>query len=150
MSQDVIKWLNEIKSLQEKLAYMQEDRDAALATATQWRQLYNTEAEQRRNDQQQSRQAIAQLNQQLEDFQSSRQSHQSVKADTIRQEIASIDDLAILKTKLSEALQECDRLASEVQVLTEKLQQEQLNHENTRHSLTMALGDAIDLLSNKE
>lgn len=149
MSQDVIKWLNEIKNLQEKLAYMQEDRDAALATATQWRQLYNTEAEQRRNDQQQSQQAIAQLNQQLEALQNPAQSHQSVKADTIRQEIASIDDLAVLKTKLSEALQECDRLASELKVLKEKLQQEQLNHENTRHSLTMALGDAIDLLSNK-
>ncbi len=149
MSQDVIKWLNEIKSLQEKLAYMQEDRDAALATATQWRQLYNTEAEQRRNDQQQSQRAIAQFHRQLEDLQNPAQSHQSVKADTIRQEIASIDDLDLLKTKLSEALQECDRLASEVQVLTEKLQQEQLNHENTRHSLTMALGDAIDLLSNK-
>ena len=50
MSQDVRQWLDEIKRLQQQLTEVSRDRDDAGESATQWRQLYNTEAEQRRND----------------------------------------------------------------------------------------------------
>ena len=69
MSQDVRQWLDEIKRLQQQLTEMTRDRDEAGESAAQWRQLYNTEAEQRRNDAKLTQQSIAYLELQIEESQ---------------------------------------------------------------------------------
>ena len=64
MNQDFTQqWLTEIQELREQMAALQSDRDTAWESAQKWRQLYNTEAEQRRTDAQLSQQAIASLRQ---------------------------------------------------------------------------------------
>ena len=61
MTQDIRQWLNEIKALQQQLTEVVRDREAALESAAQWRQLYNTEAQQRRAEAKLNQQTIAAL-----------------------------------------------------------------------------------------
>ncbi len=69
MAQDVRQWLDEIKRLQQQLTEASRDRDEASESAAQWRQLYNTEAEQRRNDVKLTQQTIANLEAQIQQLQ---------------------------------------------------------------------------------
>jgi multidrug resistance efflux pump len=50
MTQDVSRWLAEIRTLQQQLAAARQERDQAYASASNWRQLYDAEAQQRRTD----------------------------------------------------------------------------------------------------
>lgn len=141
MSYDIQQWIAEIKSLQQQLADMQRDRDAAIESTANWRQLYNTEAQQRRDETVRNHQAIAAL---------------KAEIDQLRQEVAGIDKLSSpaaisaaveqiqtveeLQAKLIEVLTERDRLA-------EALKDERIAHDQTREKLTTALGDAVDVLT---
>lgn len=143
MNQDLTQqWLTEIQVIKEQMAGLQHERDAAWESAQKWRQLYNTEAEQRRTDTQLSQQAIASLKADLHKL-------QGVEVETlaagtsvtaIQQEIEQIKSVEDLQAKLIAVIKERDRLL-------QALKTEQDNHAQTRNSLTTALGDAIDSLT---
>ncbi|AUB39252.1 hypothetical protein COO91_05244 [Nostoc flagelliforme CCNUN1] len=143
MNQDLTQeWLSEIQTLKEQMAGLQSDRDAAWESAQKWRQLYNTEAEQRRTDAQLAQQAIASLKAELHKLQGLEM--ETLAAGTpvtaIQQEIEQLKSVEELQTKLIAVIKERDRLL-------QALKTEQDNHAQTRNSLTTALGDAIDSLT---
>ena len=149
MAQDVRQWLDEIKRLQQQLTEVSRDRDEAGESAAQWRQLYNTEAEQRRNDAKLTQQSIASLQRQIEQLQRfSPIVPEEDDAGVARQEeVAQLQTVGELKAKLAEVLQERDRAIEQVKQLTQALKQEQARHAETSKNLTSALGDAVDLLT---
>jgi hydroxypyruvate isomerase len=61
MSQEVVQWLNEIKDLQQQISQLQVALAESEASGDKWRQLYETEAQQRRQDLQQAQQQMAAL-----------------------------------------------------------------------------------------
>ncbi len=140
MSQDLTtQWLSEIQSLKQQMVELQRDRDAAWESAQKWRKLYNTEAEQRRTDTQLSQQAIASLKAELQKLQGldTDALPDAIAATAIQQEVAQLQSVEDLKTKLVTVIKERDRLL-------QALKTEQDNHAQTRNNLTTALGDAID------
>ena len=143
MNQDLTQeWLTEIQTIKEQMARLQSDRDAAWESAQKWRQLYNTEAEQRRTDAQLSQQAIASLKAELHKLKGFEM--ETLAAGTpvtaIQQEIEQLKSVEELQAKLISVIKERDRLL-------QALKTEQDNHAQTRNSLTTALGDAIDSLT---
>jgi hypothetical protein len=143
MEQDLTQqWLTEIQILKQQLADAERDRNSAWESAEKWRKLYNTEAEQRRSDALLSQQAIASLKTELQKIKGIDET-KLPDADTntnIKAEIAVIDSIPELQTKLIAATKERDRLMN-------ALKSEQESHSLTRKSLTTALGDAIDSLT---
>ncbi|MCC5665572.1 hypothetical protein LC653_16995 [Nostoc sp. CHAB 5784] len=135
-------WLTEIQTLKEQMAGLQGDRDTAWESAQKWRQLYNTEAEQRRTDTQLAQQAIASLKADLHKL--SCLAIEALAAGTpvtaIQQEIEQLKSVEELQAKLIAVIKERDRLLQALKI-------EQDNHAQTRNSLTTALGDAIDSLT---
>ncbi|MEH2339400.1 hypothetical protein [Nostoc sp.] len=143
MNQDLTQqWLTEIQVLKEQMAGLQGDRDAAWESAQKWRQLYNTEAEQRRTDAQLSQQAIASLKSDLYKLQGLEV--KTLAAETpvtaIQEEIEQLKSVEDLQAKLIAVIKERDRLL-------QAFKTEQDNHAQIRNSLTTALGDAIDSLT---
>ncbi|MDZ8104631.1 MAG: hypothetical protein RM338_03285 [Nostoc sp. DedQUE12a] len=134
-------WLAEIQTLKQQMLELQQERDAAWESAQKWRQLYNTEAEQRRTDAQLSQQAIASLKADLHKLQGIETGTLPTTPVTeIQEEIAQLQSVEELQVLLSAAIKERDRLL-------QALKAEQDNHAQTRKSLTTALGDAIDSLT---
>ena len=142
MNQDLTQqWLTEIQVLKEQMAGLQHDRNAAWESAQKWRQIYNTEAEQRRTDAQLSQQAIASLKadiHKLQGFEVEMATGTPVTAN--QQEIEQLKSVEDLQAKLIAVIKERDRLL-------QALKTEQDNHAQTRNNLTTALGDAIDSLT---
>lgn len=66
MSQEVVQWLNEIKDLKLQITQLQVELANSEASGDKWRQLYETEAQQRRQDAQQAQQQIADLQAQIQ------------------------------------------------------------------------------------
>ncbi len=144
MTQDVTQWLEEIKTLQQRLAAAQEEREAAYASAINWQRLYETEAQQRRSEARTARQTIAALQQEINQLKGEFPSISGESAPSAAQ--ALVDSLTTeseLRSRLLQALQECDRL-------TQALQTEQADHAQTRKNLTTALGDAIATLAKEQ
>jgi hypothetical protein len=142
MTQEVKQWLTEIKLLQEKVIAAQQERDEAYASAVNWRNLYETEAKQRRAEANLAQQAIDSLNHKLQLLQMMPQSSEP-EADllaTIKAEVEPLQNPAELQGFLVRALAECDRL-------TRSLKAEQAAHAQTRKDLTSALGDTMNLLA---
>ncbi|NJR23728.1 MAG: hypothetical protein HC786_17015 [Richelia sp. CSU_2_1] len=149
MSQDIKQWLDEIKRLQQQLAEVSRDLEEAGESAAQWRQLYNNEAEQRRNDTKLAQQTIDSLKAQLEQLLNvSVDAFADREAEIARlQEVEQLQTAGELKTKLAEVLEERDRAIEQVKQLAQALKQEEARHAETRQNLTSALGDAVDLLA---
>ncbi|MBW4494093.1 MAG: hypothetical protein KME26_13590 [Oscillatoria princeps RMCB-10] len=148
MSQNFSQWLEEIKTLQQQLAEREQERDAANASADRWRELYNTEAQQRRTEAKQAQQTIESLKaeiQRLEEEAARAKEDDAGSLSAIEQELGRLGSgeltakLAKLLSSRLEALQEVDRLAL-------ALKDEQAAHAKTRQSLTTALGDTMDRL----
>jgi chromosome segregation ATPase len=152
MNQDIRQWLNEIKSLQQQLADVVRDREAALESAAQWRQLYNTEAQQRRTEAKLNQQTIASLQAQIQKLQSFSPSipDETNVLNLHQQQVEELQTIEEVKMKLVEVFLERDRAREEINHLASALKQEQTRHSETRKSLTTALGDAVDLLSNSQ
>jgi len=152
MAQDVRQWLNEIKALQQQLAEITRDREAALESAAQWRQLYNTEAQQRRTEAKLNQQTIASLQAQIQKLQNFSPSipDETKIISLHQQQVEELQTLEEIKIKLVEVLLERDRAREEINHLASALKQEQTRHSETRKNLTTALGDAVDLLSNTQ
>ncbi|WP_416666350.1 hypothetical protein [Egbenema bharatensis] len=141
MTQDVKQWLTEIKLLQQKVADAQQEREEAYASAANWRNLYETEAKQRRAEVNLAQQTIESLTAKLQELQTLPSSEpQGEVVETIQAEVEQLQDVEALKEFLIRALSECDRL-------TRALTAEQLSHAQTRKELTSALGDTMDLLT---
>ena len=149
MAQDVRQWLDEIKRLQQQLTEMTRDRDEAGESAAQWRQLYNTEAEQRRNDAKLTQQSVANLEAQIEESQnfSPNVSENGEAGIARQQEVEQLQTDGELKAKLVAVLEERDRAFEQIKQLTQALKQEESRHAETSKNLTSALGDAVDLLT---
>ncbi|MBW4508135.1 MAG: hypothetical protein KME64_16715 [Scytonematopsis contorta HA4267-MV1] len=143
MSQDLTQqWLDEIKTLKQQIVQLQQDKDAAWTSAEKWRQLYNTESEQRRTDAQMAQQTITSLKTEIQRLQGIDEPtlNDASTTDAIQQQVAQFASLEELQTKLVAFIKERDRLQL-------ALKTEQENHAATRNSLTTALGDAIDSLT---
>jgi len=143
MSNDVRQWLTQIKELKQQLADTIRDRDAADESAANWRQLYNTEAQQRRTEARLAQQELENLKAQIWELQGEGAKLPSDTAEAtsvIEEELNKLQTVAELRTKLKEVMLECDRLA-------EALKTEQTNHAQTRKSLTAVIGDTIDQLA---
>ncbi|MEH2160156.1 MAG: hypothetical protein V7K38_03715 [Nostoc sp.] len=143
MNQDFTQqWLTEIQELREQMATLQSDRNTAWESTQKWRQLYNTEAEQRRTDAQLSQQAIASLKADLHKLRGFEVETLAAETSvtTIQKEIEQLKSVEELQAKLIAVIKERDRLL-------QALKTEQDNHAQTRNSLTTALGDAIDRLT---
>lgn len=141
MSQDVRQWLTEIKSLQQKLAAIQQERDEAYASAANWRNLYETEAKQRRIDITLAQQSIDSLKVEVQQMRELPSANED--ADTlafIQQEVNQMQGSEELRLALVRALVECDRISH-------SLKAEQVAHGQTRKALTTALSDTVDLLA---
>lgn len=152
MNYDVTQWLKEIESLQQQLAEARHERTEAESTAEHWRQLYNTEAQQRREDAKTAQAEIDRLQTQLRQMQDRPYLSESNLVDAAQQEVERLP-ADQLRPKLIDRSIECDRLRQEVSQLTAALQTEQENHAKTRTELTTALGDTVSLLTkskNKE
>jgi chromosome segregation ATPase len=141
MSHEVKQWLAEIKALQQKVAEVVQERDEAYASASNWRNLYETEAKQRRMEAHLSRQTIESLKAELQELKSAESDRLDPERQTVRiqAEVSQMSSVQELQLRLMQTLQDCDRL-------TQALQAEQMAHAETRKSLTSALGDAIDQL----
>jgi hypothetical protein len=143
MSDEVVKWLGEIRSLKEQSIKLQQERDQLKESEANWRNLYATEAQQRRTDAKLAQQQLEQLKSQLSELTLTRQikkSNSSKAKIILEEELNGLDTLEALKEKLLEVMQERDDLR-------ETLQQEQENHEQTRKSLTAVIGETVDQLA---
>lgn len=146
MTGDVSQWLEEIKSLKQQLAELQQELQKAHGSTDRWRELYNKEAQQRRSEVQQHQAAIARLRSQLEGMQGkSADVSSGSTASQLESELSQLDDEG-LKAKLIELLRDRDRAMQEVSRLGDALEAEKVAHEQTRASLTSALGDTVELL----
>lgn len=134
MSQEVVGWLKEVKDLQQQVKTLKAAEQAAHASTDNWRKRYETEAEQRRDETQAMQKTIAELRTELD-----RLKNQSYTSD-IDPEIAQLQTVAELQTRLTEVWRDRNQLA-------QALQAEQLSHAQTRKNLTTALGDTVDMLS---
>lgn len=145
MNQDVTQWLEEIEALKHQLAEAQRDRDESNASAANWRQLYTTEAKQRRTDNRLAQQTIEGIREELQRMKggpigpADEETARSA-AEMMADRLQNIDEL---RQQLVEAVMERDRLI-------QALKQEQTNHAETRKNLTIALGDAIDRLAKEQ
>ncbi|MEO1094466.1 MAG: hypothetical protein AAFX01_06155 [Cyanobacteria bacterium J06638_28] len=140
MTQDITRWLTEIRTLQQQLAASRQERDQAYKSASNWRQLYDAEAKQRRDEVEQLQLTVNSLRAELQALQS-----QVAQAPVIEleQALATESDLNTvegLRTELVKALQQCDRLQK-------ALNSERQEHAETRQALTTALGEAIEALA---
>ncbi len=140
MSNDVTQWLAEIRSLQDQLVEAHRDRDAAYESAANWRRLYETEAQQRRIDARLAEEALQALRQQMQSPEPTPDLSGDVVPITLKVEVERLQTVPELQSRLLQTLMERDRLSQD-------LKTEQAEHAQTRKSLTMALGDAIDTLA---
>ena len=138
MSQNVSQWLAEIQSLQRQVSELQQEREQAYASVDNWRQLYESEAQQRRRDAAAQTKKIEQLQQAVAELrlaQTASDRGGSAEATSIREN----HSVKQLRAELTATKQQCARLKA-------LLEEEQMHHEQTRESLTAALGDAVNLL----
>ena len=143
MVNDVSQWLAEIQSLRQQLQTLGQERDQAYASAANWRRLYESEAEQRRNDSERSQLQIRALANELDGFQRSPAIGGGDTPQDLQQVLAQVNQIESsdqLRSQLAEALILCDQLSND-------LKAEQVAHEETRQNLTTALGDTIDLIA---
>jgi hypothetical protein len=107
-------WLGEIQSLKQQMIQLQRERDEAWESSQKWRQLYNTEAEQRRAEARMHQQAIATLKTELQKFQGI---NYETLAETntrtaIEQEISQLGSLEELQEKVITLTQERESLVT--------------------------------------
>ncbi|MEA5462666.1 hypothetical protein [Leptothoe sp. PORK10 BA2] len=144
MVNEVSQWLAEIQTLQQQLQLLSQERDQAYASAANWRRLYESESEQRRNDSERSQTRIRALANQLTMFQQAPVNGEaSADLAQVLADVNQVESVDALRSQLTDALTLCDQLSN-------ALKAEQAAHEETRHSLTTALGDTIDLLAKEQ
>jgi DNA repair exonuclease SbcCD ATPase subunit len=143
MSDSVVQWLAEIRTLREQLANIQKERDEAQTNEANWRERYNTEASQRRNEAKLAQEQIEKLQLELDQLKNrnklTRLGNQEVESD-FEGELAGLSTLEDFHGKLIEVIKERDRALQALIV-------EKENHEQTHRSLTAVIGETIDQLA---
>ena len=149
---NVTQWLAEVRSLQHQVKMLQQEREEAYNSANNWRKLYESEAQQRRKDDAAHRSKLEKLQQTSPNSSpnvssthpaeflhgSSHPLEAELEAEIVT--IKGIQSVQMLQAQLIAAKKQCHQLK-------QKLEAEQAEHEQTRESLTAALGDAVDLLA---
>ncbi|WP_031294244.1 hypothetical protein [Leptolyngbya sp. Heron Island J] len=141
MVNEVSQWLAEIQALQQQLKVLGQERDQAYASAANWRRLYESESEQRRHDSERSQTRIRALANELEVFkQTPAAGEVSRDLEQVLDQVNQVESIDELRSQLINALTLCEQISN-------ALKAEQTAHQETRQSLTTALGDTIDLLA---
>lgn len=143
MTQEITRWLAEIRTLQQQLAGARQERDQAYKSAGNWRQLYDAEAKQRREETEPLQLTVKTLRTELAALQARQAAPDDVSQILNTEGDLDLESVEGLRTQLVKALQQCDRLQK-------ALEAERDDHAETRQSLTTALGEAIDALSPAE
>ncbi|AFZ15143.1 hypothetical protein Cri9333_4357 [Crinalium epipsammum PCC 9333] len=144
MSEELTQWLVEIRTLKQKLAEAQTERDAANESAANWRRLYTKEAEQRRTEAKLAQEQIETLKAQIAEQSSSVQnSDRPTTVEPITQKVGQPGNVQELQAKLQQIIIERDRLL-------QALKSEQANHAQTRRSLTSVIADTIDKMTKEK
>ncbi len=144
-SENIAQWLAEVRSLQKQIASLKQEREQAYQSAENWRKLYESEAQQRRRDAAVNRQKMDKLEQALTHNQTllpsevAQTDQRSLPSLQVSDALSS-QSIETIKRQLTAAQQQCDQLVR-------SLQAEEKSHEQTRESLTAALGDTVDLLA---
>lgn len=160
MAQDVTQWLTEIRTLQRQLSGARQDCEAAYASAANWRQLYETEAQQRRLEAEHAQERIQQLSAQIQALQAAAlpaESGPSGGGDPAAEDHtpdrlgsalrAGLPQGSEVPTEMPQLQAQYKTLLERCQTLHQALNAEKLAHSRTRQSLTTALGDTIDMLA---
>ncbi|WP_448564549.1 hypothetical protein [Trichothermofontia sp.] len=158
MNSDTLQWLTEIQALQRRVMALQQERDEWAATAQRWQKLYETEAQQRRSDAAAAQATIAQLQADLAvqspingEWGGGRGEGDAGSASPWLAELQArcdrIQTVVEAQTELQSLLLTCAQLQRQVAQLSYDLATEQAAHQHTRKTLTLALGDTIDLLT---
>ena len=139
---EVVQWLNEVKALQQQVR----DLTAELATAQEnndsWRSRYEIEGQQRRNDVTTRQDQINKLQAEIAQLRTQPEFSTTLSDDAIALQINGITSMSALQGKLFEVWTDRDNVLA-------ALKKEQLAHEKTKKDLTMALADAMDVLTPK-
>lgn len=139
MTQEVTRWLTEIRTLQQQLEAARKERDQAFQSAANWRQLYDAEAKQRREEVELLRETEVTLRTELTTLRSHH--HDAIAAELENHlDGSNLQTVEGLRKELIKALQTCDRLQK-------ALDAEKREHAETRKTLTAALGETIDALN---
>jgi predicted RNase H-like nuclease (RuvC/YqgF family) len=136
MSQQVVGWLQEIQDLKQQVKTAQTSEKSAHASADNWRKRYEIEAEQRRVEVLRLQATIAQLQTELDRVKNAALAPE----DEVQSAISEIQTVPDLQTKLIEVWSDRNQLAQD-------LEAERISHNETRKTLTTALGDAVEILS---
>lgn len=147
MNQDISYWLAEVQALQTQLAKAKQERDNAYADATNWQTRYQIEAKQRETDARLTKSEIDRLKSEIANLKGiSQDNRESSDAESSSVEspeygaIEQIEDPVELRQHLQRAFREYHRLE-------QAFQAERHAHAQTRQNLTLALGDAVDRLT---
>lgn len=144
MAQDVAQWLAEIKTLQQQVTELTQERDRAYASADNLRNMYEAEAKQRQRDAIAAQRKIEKLKQTVIALQAPDEATSTGElSPRLKADITAIKgnrSVESLQTQLVETKKQTEQLKS-------LLEAEQAEHEKTRQSMTAALGDAVDLLA---
>ena len=139
MTQDITRWLTEIRTLQQQLVTTRQERDQAYQSAANWRQLYDAEARQRREDAESLQATVSILRTELDTLRAHRDDAIAAAMED-QLDMADIQTIEGVRAQLIKALQACDRLQK-------ALDAEKASHAETRQTLTSALGETIDALN---
>jgi chromosome segregation ATPase len=143
MSEEIVQWLTEIRALREELAQCKGERDSAYQSSAHWRELYSTEAQQRRVEVRLARETLNQCKMEIRQLKTTGLLGSSATADAqaaMEAEVAALQTMEQLREKLVSVMQERDRAVA-------ALKAEQEEHQRTRDNLTVAIGDAIEQLA---
>lgn len=139
--QDVSYWLSEVKALQQQLSLLQQERDIAHEESARWRDRYQAESQLR----QQNTAFLKEQIRQLEAEQAERQQLSESEGEDSTDLLESLADMR----DLDEIQQYVQEIAQERNRLHRALEAERQAHSQTRESLSIALGDTIDLLTHR-
>ncbi len=139
--QNIAYWLAEVQRLQQELGVLRQERDLAYREATGWRERFEAEAKLRQRETQLYSQQVQALEQETARLKGSGVG--AIADEQIEAEVAQLGTAEALQARLKDVLGECDRLR-------QSLYQEQEAHKETRQNLSVALGDAIDLLTKRQ
>lgn len=143
MSEDVIRWINEIKALKQQLTIAQQERDQARIQEEKWRQLYAQEAQQRRTEHQEAQQQLQTLSHRLQGAEQG-SDRPGNSEETLHRNFETM--IREIKT-VPQLKQKFKQLYLEKELAVQALQQERLKHQETRSSLTTVINDTIDQLT---
>lgn len=140
---EVVQWLNEIKSLQQQVRDLTLELSTAQQNEDSWRSRYETEGQQRRSDVTTRQDQINKLQAEIAQLRTQPEFSTTLSDDAIALQINGITSMSALQNKLFEVWTGRDNVLA-------ALKKEQLAHEKTKKDLTMALADAMDVLTPKK